>query len=99
MDYAINPNLNNSNVINNQNLRSKIYSARNFIVNARMVGDLYSYIRRSIERANNYEEMQVDNLIAFEDIIEEFEHRFEYYLNDAEIRVTFAKKKIITMYF
>jgi hypothetical protein len=48
LNKAINPNLNNVNVINNRSLRAKINSARNFIVNARKVGDLYSYISKSI---------------------------------------------------
>ena len=33
VESAINPNLNNINVVNNPSIKSKIYSARNFIVN------------------------------------------------------------------
>lgn len=82
LDSAINPNLNNVNVINNPNIRAKINSAKQFIMNAKKIGDLYSYIMKSIERPGNYDEMLNLNLIAFEDIIVEFRNRFQYYLND-----------------
>lgn len=76
MENSINPNLNNVNVINNQGLRNKINHAKIFIQNAKKVGDLYSYLMRSIANADNHEEMMEFNLIAFEDIIQEFEERF-----------------------
>lgn len=64
-DSAINPNLNNINVINNPSIKAKINSAKQFIVNAKKIGDLYSYIMKSIERPDNYDEMLNLNLIAF----------------------------------
>lgn len=79
LNSSIDPNLR---ITNDPSLRSKIQTAKNFIVKAKKVGDVYSYIKRSIESAGNYQEMRDGNLIAFEDIIGEFETRFEYYLND-----------------
>lgn len=82
LNSAVNPNLNNVNVINNRSIKQKITNAKSFIINARKVGDLYTYIMSSIGTRGNLAEMRNEGLIAFEDIIDEFRTRFEYYLND-----------------